>query len=52
MAAQLPECLSLSRRLTARQADAEARNSTVATKVGLMAHRPEHIAPDVAHCAC
>lgn len=33
VASQLPECVALSRRLAARQADAEARGSTVTDKV-------------------
>lgn len=38
MSAQLPECLALSRRLTARQADAEARSNMVTTKVSMVQH--------------
>lgn len=37
MAAQMPECLTLTRRLAARQADAESRSSTVTSKVSACA---------------
>lgn len=33
MSSQVPECLTLSRRLAARQADAETRSSKMTTKV-------------------
>lgn len=35
VSSQVPECLTLSRRLAARQADAEARSSTATNKVGM-----------------
>jgi len=33
VSSQLPECVTLSRRLAARQADADARSNTVISKV-------------------
>lgn len=45
MSSQVPECLTLSRRLAAHQADAEARSSTATNKVGM----PPCLAQPVAH---
>lgn len=49
VAAQVPECLMLSRRMAARQADAETRSSTLTAKVGLLESMRLYPASQLSH---